>query len=54
MLIAANGKIASPLASGTQAITQLIHSATTNDLPTVPAAARAAQRRGTKLTRQGS
>jgi peroxiredoxin len=42
VLIAANGTIASPLASGAQAITQLIHSATTSGLPAVPAAARAA------------
>jgi len=38
VLIAASGKIASPLAAGAQAITQLIHSATTSGLPAVPAA----------------
>ncbi len=46
VLIAASGKIASPLASGAPAITQLIHSATTNGLPAVPAAARAASAAG--------
>ena len=46
VLIAASGKIASPLASGAQAITQLIHSATTSGLPAVPAAARAASAAG--------
>jgi peroxiredoxin len=44
VLIGADGKIASPLATGAQAITQLIHSATTSGLPAVPAAARAARR----------
>ena len=44
VLIGASGKIASPLASGAQAITQLIHSATGSGLPAVPAAARAARR----------
>ncbi len=46
VLIGASGKIASPLASGAQAITQLIHSATTSGLPAVPAAARAASAAG--------
>ncbi len=46
VLIAANGTIASPLAWGAQAITQLIHSATSNGLPAVPAAARAASAAG--------
>ena len=46
VLIAADGKIASPLASGAPAIIQLIHSATTNGLPAVPAAARAASAAG--------
>ena len=46
VLIAASGKIASPLAAGAQAITQLIHSATTSGLPAVPAAARAASAAG--------
>ncbi len=46
VLIAASGTIASPLASGAQAITQLIHSATTSGLPAVPAAARAASAAG--------
>jgi peroxiredoxin/uncharacterized membrane protein YphA (DoxX/SURF4 family) len=42
VLIAASGTIASPLAAGAQAITQLIHSAASSGLPAVPAAARAA------------
>ena len=46
VLIAASGKIASPLAAGAQAITQLIHSATSSGLPAVPAAARAASAAG--------
>jgi len=46
VLIAASGKIASPLAWGAQAITQLIHNATTSGLPAVPAAARAASAAG--------
>jgi hypothetical protein len=46
LLIAANGKIASPLAAGAQAITQLIHSATASGRPAVPAAARAASAAG--------
>ena len=46
VLIAASGKIASPPAAGAQAITQLIHSATTSGLPAVPAAARAASAAG--------
>ncbi len=46
VLIAASGTIASPLASGAQAITQLIHSATPSGLPAVPAAARAASAAG--------
>ena len=46
VLIAASGKIASPLAWGAQAITQLIHSATTSGLPAVPAAARAVSAAG--------
>jgi len=46
VLIAASGKIASPLAWGAQAITQLVHSATTSGLPAVPAAARAASAAG--------
>ncbi len=46
VLIAADGKIASPLAWGAQAITQLIHSATSSGLPAVPAAARAASAAG--------
>ena len=46
VLIAANGKIASPLAWGAQAITQLIHSATSSGLPAVPAAARDASAAG--------
>jgi len=41
VLIAVSGTIASPLAWGAQAITQLIHSATSSGLPAVPAAARA-------------
>ena len=46
VLIGADGKIASPLAAGAQAITQLIHSATSSGLPAVPAAARAASAAG--------
>ena len=46
VLITASGTIASPLAAGAQAITQLIHSATTSGLPAVPAAARAASAAG--------
>jgi len=46
VLIAANGKIASPLASGAQAITQLIQSAATSGLPAVLAAPRAASATG--------
>ena len=46
VLIAANRTIASPLAWGAPAITQLIHSATSNGLPAVPAAARGASTAG--------
>jgi len=46
VLIAANRTIASPLAWGAPAITQLIHSATSNGLPAVPAAARGASAAG--------
>ena len=42
VLIGVDGKIASPLAWGAQAITQLIHSATSSGLPAVPRAASAA------------
>ncbi len=46
VLIGASGKIASPLAWGAQAITQLIHSATSSGLPAIPATARAASAAG--------
>ena len=46
VLIAASGKIASPLAWGAQAITQLIRSATSSGRLAVPAAARAVSAAG--------
>ena len=51
VLIAASGKIASPLASGAQAITQLIHRATSS-APGRPSGGTRRQRHVTKLTTQ--
>ena len=51
VLIAASGTIASPPAAGAQAITQLIHTATTSGLPAVPATAPAASAAGPSLRR---